>query len=111
MLEIPNLNVVYEDDLCTVMIHDIAGEGELLVVHVEVIPTTKRSVLQHYYEVIEGLFDQLRARGRTEIEAWVNTDEEIRFAQYFGFDEFMGELMVNEQPCLPAVYRMKKRLI
>lgn len=110
MLGIPNLNVVYEDDLCTVLIHDIGGEGKLLVVHVEVLPTTNRKVLAHYSDVINGLFDQLRERGIPEVEAWVNNDEEIHYAQFFGFDEFLGELTINEQVCFPSVFRLKKRL-
>lgn len=93
------------------MIHDIAGEGKLLVVHAEVLPTTNRKILDHYLEVIDTLFDQLRERGIEEVEAWVNNDDEVHYAQFFGFDEFLGELTVNEQTCLPSVFRMKKRLI
>ena len=110
MLGIPNLNTVYEDDLVTLMVHDIGGEGSLLVVHAEVIPTTNREVLEHYMEVLDTLFEQLRARGVTEIEAWVNDQTEIDYAQFFGFDEFLGELTVNEQTCIPSVFRLRKRL-
>lgn len=110
MLEIPNLNVVYEDDTVTLLVHDIAGEGKLLVVHADVIPTTDRDVLGHYLDIIDTLSEQLKERGHTEVEAWVNTDEEIRYAQFFGFDEFLGELTVNGQTCLPSVFRLRKRL-
>jgi hypothetical protein len=64
MLGIPNLNVVYEDETGTVLIHDIEGKGELLVVHVEVLPTTNRKILGHYLEVMDNLFEQLKATRR-----------------------------------------------
>jgi hypothetical protein len=111
MLGIPNLNVVYEDETGAVLIHDIEGKGELLVVHAEVLPTTNREILGHYLEVMDMLFEQLKERGITEVEAWINSDEEMRYAQFFGFDEFLGELMVHDQPCMPSVFRLRKRLI
>ena len=113
MLGIPNLNLVYEDAWCSIFIHDVYADHDnhdLLVVHVDVIKTGKKSVLAHYLEAIDGVFDALREKGRTEVEAWVCTDEEIRFAQFFGFDEFIGELTVNKQTCLPSVFRLKKDL-
>lgn len=79
--------------------------------HAEVMPKLDRKLLQHYVEVVHTLFDELRKRGVKELEAWVNTDEEIHYAQYMGFDEFLGELYIHNQPVSPAVYRMKKRLI
>lgn len=110
MLGIPNLNEVYKDDLCTVYIHDVYGDNSLLVVHVDVVKSTKREIIQHYFDVIEGLFDALRAKGVPEIEAWVSSDEEIKFAQFYGFDQFLGELMVNGQSNIPPIFRLKKDL-
>lgn len=111
MLEIPNLNVIYEDEYVTCLIHDIAGEGKLYVFHADVIPTTDRKLLQHYRNVMFKIDDALRAKGLTEIEAWVNTEEEMRYAAYFGFGEYIGELTVNRQRCLPEIHRLKKRLV
>jgi len=110
MLGIPNLNLVYEDETGKVYIHDIDGKGELLVVHAEVIPTTNRAILGHYLEVMDTLFEQLQDKGVKEVEAWVNSDEEMDYAQFFGFNEFLGELTINEQTCIPSVYRLRKRL-
>lgn len=110
MLGTPGLNKVYEDETCTVYLHDVYGNGDLMVVHVDVIKTVSRQVLDHYRDVIESLFEALRARGREEVEAWVSTDKEIRFAQFFGFDEFLGQLMINGRETLPEVYRLKRKL-
>jgi hypothetical protein len=110
MLEIPFLNTVYEDEYVTVLIHDIAGEGKLLVVHVDIIPSTNKALIKHYFDVITAIFDGLKEKGVKEVEAWVNTDEEARYAQFFGFTEWVGELTVNGQTCLPHVFRMKRVL-
>lgn len=110
MLGIPNLNTVYEDDTCAVLIHDIAGEGKILVCHAEVIPSTNRELLMHYQDVMENLFKQLKERGVEELEAWINDDDEMKYAQFFGFNEFIGELTVNGQTCLPSVFRLKRKL-
>lgn len=110
MLGIPNLNTVYEDDTIAVLIHDIAGEGKLLVCHAEVVPKASKELFLHYMEVMDELFASLKAKGVEEIEAWVNTDEEMKYAQFFGFDEFVGELTVNGQTCIPSVFRLKKDL-
>jgi hypothetical protein len=110
MLEIPNLNVVYEDEYVTVLIHDIGGDGTLLVVHVDIIPSTNKELIKHYFDVIGAIFDKLKEKGVKEVEAWVNTDEELRYAQFFGFTKFLGELTVNGQTCLPSVFRMKRKL-
>lgn len=110
MSGIPNLNVIYEDDLCTCYIHDVYGNGELLVFHADVVKTTDRKVLAHYHEVMANIFDALREKGLTEIEAWVVTDQEIKYAQYMGFDQFLGELVVEGRPTTPTVYRLKKEL-
>lgn len=109
-LEIPNLNKVYEDDLCTLYIHDVYGDNSLLVLHVEVIQEAKKSLMLHYHEVLENLLNALRERGVKKLEAWMNTDEQIRFAQFFGFNEFLGELMVNGQHVFPPVYRLSREL-
>lgn len=106
----PNLNKVYEDNHCVVLIHDIHGDGSRLVVHVEVEKDTKRELLQHYYDVIEGLFDALRQRGIKEVEAWVSEDHEMDFAQFYGFDQFMGQLLVDEKETTPPVFMLKKEL-
>lgn len=107
---IPNLNVVYEDELCTVYIHDIHGDNSLLVVHTDVVKSKKREVLDHYFDVIESVFEALREKGIKEVEAWVCTDEQIRFAQYYGFDQMLGQLYINGRETLPEVYRLKKEL-
>lgn len=109
-LEIPNLNTVYEDEYCTVFIHDIEGKGELLVIHVDVVKTVNRKILNHYFDVIESVFEALRARGIKEVEAWVSTDEEMRFAIFYGFTEQLGQLTVNGRETLPEVYRLRKEL-
>lgn len=90
-------------------IHDIEGKGEILVVHVDVIKKRSRKLLDHYQDVIEGLFNQLRARGIEVVEAWVATDEEERFATYFGFDYFT-DLTVNGRPTTPVIRRLAKEL-
>lgn len=110
MLEIPNLNTIYEDETCAVLLHDIAGEGKLFVIHADVIPEARRELLEHYMEVMDNVFEVLKQKGLTEIEAWVNTDEEIRYAQFFGFSEMLGELTIHGQLCIPTVYRLKKDL-
>lgn len=110
MLGIPNLNEIYKDDTGAVYIHDIGGEGKLLVVHVDVLPKLNRKIITHYLEVIDNVFKQLKERGIPEVEAWVNTDEEMHYAMFFGFDEYLGELTVNEQLCFPTVHRLRKRL-
>ncbi len=111
LLGTPNLNKVYEDELCTVFIHDLQFEGERkLVVHVDVVKETKRETLEHYYDVINGLFDALREKGVKEVEAWVSEDHEITFAQLYGFDEFLGQLEINGRETLPPVYMLKKVL-
>ncbi len=81
-----------------------------LVVHVDVVKTKDREVLDHYYEVIEGLFDRLRARGIKEVEAWVSEDHEIDFAQFYGFDQFLGQLEIDGKETLPPVFMLKKDL-
>lgn len=110
LLETPNLNKVYEDELCTVYVHDVYGNLDLLVVHVDIIPTTDRKVLSHYFDVIESLFEHLRAKGVKEVEAWVCEDNQIRFAQFYGFDQFLGQLTINGRETTPIVYRLKKEL-
>lgn len=110
MLETPNLNKVYEDNYCTVYIHDVYGNNDLLVVHVDVVPSRKREVLNHYFDVIESVFEALRARGIKEVEAWVSEDHEIRFAQFYGFDQFLGQLTIHGRETVPAVFRLKKEL-
>jgi hypothetical protein len=108
---IPNLNKVYEDELCTVFVHQVQLEGQdKLVVHVDVVKDRSRETLQHYYEVIEGLFDQLRERGIKEVEAWVSEDHEIDFAQFYGFDQFLGQLIVDGRETIPPVFMLKKEL-
>jgi hypothetical protein len=109
-LEIPNLNKVYEDNYCTVYIHDVYGNQDLLVIHTDVIATKKREILEHYFEVIESVFDALRERGVKEVEACVSEDHEIRFAQFYGFDQFIGQLTVHGRETVPAVFRLKKEL-
>lgn len=110
MLETPNLNKIYEDNLCTVYIHDAYGDGSLLVVHTDVVASKKREILDHYFDVIESVYEALRAKGVKEVEAWVCEDHEIRFAQYYGFDQFLGQLMIKGRETVPAVYRLKKEL-
>lgn len=106
----PNLNKIYEDEYCTLLLHDVYGNNELLVFHAEVLKTTNREILNHYFEVIENVFEALREKGVTELEAWVCEDHEIRYAQFFGFDKFTGQLQVNGMDTIPAVYRLKKDL-
>ncbi len=102
---------MYEDDLCTVYLHQLELEGkERLVVHVDVVKENSREVLDHYYDVIESLFEQLRKRGIKEVEAWVSEDHEISFAQFYGFDQFLGQLMVDGRETLPPVFMLKKEL-
>lgn len=110
MLGIPNLNLIYEDDTCGVYIHDVEGNGRLLVFHADVIPVANHRLMQHYLTVVDSLFVALKERGLKELEAWVNTDEEMRYAMFFGFTEYLGELTVNGQPCLPQVHRLKVNL-
>lgn len=111
LLGTPNLNKVFEDELCTVYVHDLEFNGERkLVVHVDVVKESNHKTMQHYYEVIEGLFDALRERGIKEVEAWVSEDHEIDFAQFYGFDQFLGELLVNDRELLPPVFMLKKEL-
>lgn len=78
--------------------------------HAEVLPDLTKSLLLHYIEVVDTLFTALKEKGVLELEAWVNTDEEIHYAQFMGFDQFLGELYIHGQPCLPGVYRLKKDL-
>jgi hypothetical protein len=111
MLEIPNLNTVYEDDTVTCYIHDIGGDGKLLVFHAVVIPSLSLALLRHYQNIVDQIDVALQDKGITEIEAWVNTDQEIRYAEFFGFTEMIGELTVNQQLCFPSVYRLRKSLI
>jgi hypothetical protein len=85
------------------------GERKL-VVHVDVVQTKDRDILLHYFDVIQGLFDQLRARGIKEVEAWVSEDHEVDFAQFYGFDQFLGELLVDGREVLPPVFMLKKEL-
>lgn len=108
MLEIPNLNVVYEDETVTCYIHDIAGEKKLFVFHAVVIPSTDKKLLNHYLTIVDSLDEALKERGFKELEAWVNTDEEIRYAMFFGFTEYLGELTVNGQTCFPQIHRLRK---
>lgn len=110
MLEIPNLNKIYEDDYITLFIHDIGGEGKLFVMHADVVPSANRKVLAHVMEVVDKTFDALREKGLTEIEAWVNTDEQIHYAQFMGFNEWLGELTINGQRPFPVAYRLRKKL-
>jgi hypothetical protein len=110
MLEIPNLNKIYEDDLCTVFLHDVKGDGSLLVMHADVVKTTDRRILEHYLEVADTIFDELRKRGIPKVEAWMCTDEQIRFAQFLGFGTMVGQLTVNGRETLPEVYRLEKEL-
>ena len=108
--EIPNLKVIYKDDKCTCYLHDIYENGELLVFHADVIKSTDRELLSHYQEVMKNIFVALKEKGLPEIEAWVVTDDEIKYAQFMGFDEFLGELTIEGRPCTPTVYRLKKEL-
>lgn len=110
MLGIQNLNVVYEDDSVTCIIHDVKGDGSLLVFHANVVPSVNRKLLKHYDQVMFAIDEGLRGRGIKEIEAWVNTDEELHYAGFFGFTEYVGELTVNQQRCLPTVHRLRKIL-
>jgi hypothetical protein len=110
MLEIPNLNVAYEDETGTVLIHDIGGEGQMLVVHAEVIPTTNRSVLLHYRDVINAMCEQLKSKGINHVDAWVLTDEQIRFAQFFGFEPTGEEITIMGQTNFTPIYKMVKRI-
>lgn len=110
LLETPNLNVVYEDDIITAYIHDVYGNQELLVLHVDVVQSKKREILDHIFDVVESIFENLRARGIKELEAWVCEDHEIRFAQFYGFDQFLGQLTVKGRETVPIVYRLKKEL-
>lgn len=110
-LGIPNLNVVYKDDLCTVLVHDVLGDQSRLVVHAEVEKSLSKKLFVHYMEVMDNLFEQLKARGVTEVEAWVCEDHEIKYAQLFGFDQFLGELRGPDgRETLPIVYGLKKEL-
>lgn len=110
MLGTPNLNKIYEDDICSFYIHDVYGNGELLVLHCDVIPSRKREYLEHIFDVVESIYEALRAKGVKELEAWVSEDHEIRFAQFYGFNEFLGQLYVKGRPTVPEVYRLKKEL-
>ncbi len=108
---IPNLNVVYEDDLCTVLLHRmVRDDKERFIVHVDVLKTTKREILDHYYDVIESLFQGLRDRGVTEVETWVREGAEMDFAQFYGFDQFLGEIKFGEETLFPPAYILKKDL-
>lgn len=108
MLEIPNLNTVYEDEVCSCVLHDVKGDGTLLVFHADVLPVAKKSLLSHYLDVVESIDQALQERGLKELECWVCSDEEIKYAGFFGFTEMLGELLVNKQHCFPAVYRLRK---
>ena len=90
--------------------HDIGGEGKILVLHADVIPTTNRKILNHYRNIISSLDDQLRSKGVTEYEAWVMTDEQMRFAAFFGFIPTGEELSFNHQKWIVPIYKMKKEL-
>lgn len=107
-LGIPNLNKVYEDDKCTVLLFKY---GEDLLVHVDIVQTSNKEYIQHYYEVIETLFEQLRERGIKEVKTWVREGKEMDFAQFYGFDQFEGELMFYGKMTLdPTFYVLKKVL-
>lgn len=79
--------------------------------HALVIPSTDRKLLNHYSEVVFEIDEALKAKGLESIEAWVNTDEEIHYAGFFGFTEYLGELVVNGQRCFPQIHRLRKTLI
>lgn len=107
----PNLNKIYEDDLCSLYIHELEFNGERkLIFHADVIKTTNRDHLNHYYEVIEAFFEALRRKGFKEIEAWVSEDHEVDFAQMYGFDQFLGQLFIDGRETLPPVFMLKKEL-
>lgn len=110
MSGIPNLNKVYEDETGTLYIHDIGGEKQIFVLHAEVIPTTNRKVLSHYRDIIELLYANLAERGVKEIEAWVLTDEQIRFATHYGFHLTGKEITLEGVEFIDPVYQMKKDL-
>lgn len=110
MSEIQNLNKVYEDETATVYIQDVYQDGSLLVLHVDVIPTTNREVLEHYGNIINSIYVTLAEKGVPEIETWCQTDEQIRFANHFGFDEMLGELTIDGETLFPPLYRIRKKL-
>lgn len=110
MSEIPNLKIVYEDDIITLILHDIHEDQSRLVLHAEVVKSTNREVLQHIYTVVETLCESLKDKGFEELEAWVSEPEEIRFAQYFGFNKFVGQLQVNGMDTVPKIYILKRAL-
>lgn len=104
-----DVHQIYKDDVVTFYIHDICGEGELMVLHAEVPKTTNREVLLHIYGVLEHVCSQMRNRGFKELEAWCGTEADARYAQFFGF-EFLGELTIDDKRFEPPVYRLVKRL-
>ena len=91
-------------------LHAPYSDDSLLVIHTDVVASKKREILDHYFDVIESVFEALRARGYKEVEAWVCEDHEIRFAQFYGFDQFLGQLTIHGRETTPAVYRLKKEL-
>lgn len=109
-LEIPNLNKIYEDDTVECYIHDVYSNGELLVFHADVQKSLNKDLLLHYRDVMQEIFAALKQKGVKELQAWVVTDKEIKYAQFMGFDQFLGELTIGNRPIQPPVYVLKKEL-
>lgn len=92
------------------MIHDIGGEGKMFILHVEVLPFVNRKILAHYLEVISALEKQLKDRGQDHIETWVLTDDQIRFAEFYGFRLTGEEITINGQRNFQPIYQMMKEI-
>jgi hypothetical protein len=105
-LETPNLNVVYSDDTGDLLLHNFDTE---LVIHVDVIPTVNRSILEHYAVVLNTLFEQLKERDIPSVKAWVLTDEQIRYAVFFGF-QLTGKEIKLKGYYGPTIYELEKVL-
>lgn len=108
-LEIPNLNTVYEDDTGELLLHNVKGDGSLLVLHADVIPTIDRRILEHYAVILNSLCEQLSQKGFPSLKTWVLTDEQMRYAVFFGFVPTGNEVTI-EGYFGPPIYEMEKVL-
>jgi hypothetical protein len=106
MLEIPNLKRVYEDETGELWLFKI---NEDYTLHAFVQDCTKLSLMKHYRTIMIELCDQLKAKGIPALKTWVQTDEQYKYAMFFGFEPTGNEIQILGYTGMPF-YELEIRL-
>ena len=84
--------MVYTDDLCDIYLLDLGKDN--ISIHVFVLPTVDRKTIVHYRTVLSELLVALKDKGLSVLKAWAQTDEQYRYAMFFGFKPTGNEVTI-----------------